>query len=222
MVRTVLPGHRRRRKPLAILHFADPVAKLTPRPGKAMLAPVTLEGTAVADPVQALLPDPHGRFVIAWPQKGAHYYLISTKPTNPPSRRWNWPRPLEHPCLAEGFIYGVAAGSIEKIDVTRASRRSITTSRAGMPSSLAVLPSQQRAYFGSERTIQEVHLVSGAVNDTKLPGQVVVADPSQLFVFSYLKPERAFGGGHITVNGKPIYFHPGMTDWVKPSCSRPA
>ena len=47
------------------------------------------------------------------------------------------------------------------------------------PVSIAVLPSQHRAYFSSDRVIHQLDLKSGAILKTSIPGQLVVAHPNQ-------------------------------------------
>jgi S1-C subfamily serine protease/Tfp pilus assembly protein PilF len=198
-----------------ILRFSDPVAKLTPRAGKTNLSPATLEGDAVSEAITTLLSDPLGRYVIAWPQKVSWYYVISTNTDKPTVKKVELARGLENPCLAAGFIYGVGGGSIEKIEPSTGKTVFNYNIRNQGVTSLAVLPAQKRAYFGAERVIHEVNLDSGAVHKTILPGQVVVAEPTEQFVFSYLRPDRSSGGGHIIVNGRPIYFRSATTDWAQ-------
>src|SRR5262249_53706443 len=60
-----------------VLHFQEAPPKLAPRGRATDLTPAAAEG-AFTEPVTELLPDPQGRYVLAW-TAGEHYYLLDTR-----------------------------------------------------------------------------------------------------------------------------------------------
>lgn len=200
-----------------ILHFREAPPKVEKREKKSNLLPIPTDGNLTAA-IDVLLTDPEGRFVIAWPKKVDHYYIIDTTTDKLTVQKVETGRSLDHPCLAQGYLYAVTVNptSIEKIEVASGKAVEKYSIAGQTPSSLAVLPTQQRAYFGAERVVHELNLKTGKIQKTNTPGQVVVAHPNQQSVYSWLKPERTGGGaGHVIINGKPVFFRSNTTDWLQ-------
>ncbi len=196
-----------------ILHFRDESPKLEKREKKASLANVALGGD-IALPIQTLLSDPAGRYVIAWPRGGAdHYFLIDTITDKLTVAKVDLPGKCDHPCLTENALYAVLGKVIAKIEVATGKQTANYSIGDHAATSLAVLPTQNRAYFAADKVIHEVNLKTAKIQKTAIPGQLVVAHPNQQSVFTWLRPERIGGGGHIIVNGKPMFFRTGTIDW---------
>jgi S1-C subfamily serine protease len=91
-------------------------------------------------------------------------------------------------CLVGGRLYAVA-NNPARIDVITPETGTVVAShplKGQAPTSLAVFPAFARAYFPAGGLVQELDLKSGAVTKTELPGEVVIGDPRQRFVFSYI------------------------------------
>ena len=199
-----------------LLFFRDAPPKLEKRGAGGNLVPVQTE-SEIPEAVDQLFADPEGRYVIAWPKAGTHYHLIDTLAGKLPIKKIDLGNAFNHPCLVEGSLYAVSPNpmTIEKIDVATGKSSTKYSLTGQTVSSLAVLPTQERAYFGSDRIIHELNLKTGKITKTSIPGQLVVAHPTEQFVYSLLMPERAGGGGgHVIINGRPVFFHTGFTDWM--------
>src|SRR5260370_12755803 len=161
--------------------------------------------------------DPNGRFAVALPANADHYFLIKSEGKLSVTKV-STPAPIATACLADGFLYALSNGNpskIEKLEVETGKVRETFPLQGGGPAaSLAVLPAHGLAFFSADRSIIGVRLKSGVVFKTDIPGQGVVARPSQRFVYSYLKPERR-AGGYILIDGRPVYFRAGGQDWVQ-------
>ena len=75
-------------------------------------------GHAFAEPIQELLPDPQGRFIVAVPRKAAWYWLISAG-DKPAAKKIAVAQPLVAACLAGEHLYGVTdkPAKVEKLAV---------------------------------------------------------------------------------------------------------
>src|SRR5260370_14092200 len=194
----------------SLLFFGDETAKLEKRTQEHKLAGAALDGNptvAIAD----IQTDPNGRFAVALPATADHYFLIKFEGKLSVTKV-STPAPMATACLAAGFLYALSNGNpskIEKLEVETGKVRETFPLQGGGPAaSLAVLPAHGLAFFSADRTIIGVRLKSGVVFKTDIPGQGVVAHPSQRFVYSYLKPERR-AGGYILIDGRPVYFRAG-------------
>jgi hypothetical protein len=161
----------------------------------------------ISEPVADLLTDPQGRYVIAFVTGADFYYLIATE-DKVGVRKVTVPKPLACVCLAEGHLYGLPkdGAKIEKYEV-ESGKAAASYPLKAVPNSLAVFPTQGRAYFPADDVVNEVELGSGVVTKTKIPGQAVVGHPNQRFLYSYVKPDRRGGqGGRVIIDGNTIYF----------------
>jgi S1-C subfamily serine protease/Tfp pilus assembly protein PilF len=199
-----------------VLHFKEPAPKLDKRTQQTKLVPVSL-ATAVTEPIVEFLADPQGRYIVAVPPNGAHYYVIATD-DKPTVRRVGVGKPLPCASLAEGHLYAVSKDPVklEQIEVATGKVIRSHALEQRVPSSVAVFPTQGRAYFAADRIVYELNLKTGTVTKTDLPGQVVLAHPNQRFLYSYVKPEqRGVGSGHIIIDGRPYFFQSRVQDWIQ-------
>lgn len=90
-----------------------------------------------------------------------------------------------------------------------------------MPShSLAVYPIQKLAFFPIGGVIQVLNLVTSELRSTESLATRVRVDPRQHFCFSDIHPGHSDTGGHMIVNGQPIFFHSADVDWAQTSLVR--
>src|SRR5262249_28462535 len=152
--------------------------------------PANLEnGPAV--PVTELLPDPQGRYVLALSGKESHYYLIATD-AKLAARKIEIDKPLRCACLADGRVCAVREEPARIDKSGPASGRGGRTSSVGprVQTPRAVGQRRGRACFPAKRMVHPLDLTSGAVVKTDIPGHAVAGDPSQRFIYSWIKPEN--------------------------------
>jgi S1-C subfamily serine protease/DNA-binding beta-propeller fold protein YncE len=199
-----------------LLHFKDAAPKIVRRESPAKIAP--LSGVqAVADKIADLLPDPQGRYVLALASAASHYWLISTD-GQPQVRLITVDKPILCACLSEGHLYAVTSNplQINKIDASRGKVLQTYAVHGSLPTSLTVFPTQGRAFLAMDRMVHDLNLRSGRISKTDIPGEALAGDPGQRFLYTYLKPEdRGGGGGHIIINGRPIFFQPRVIDYLQ-------
>ena len=58
-------------------------------------------------------------------------------------------------------------------------------------------------------------LDTGKFAETKFSAQFVAADPRQRFCYAYVREESVPTSGHITINGRPIFFRSNHVDWAQ-------
>jgi S1-C subfamily serine protease/Tfp pilus assembly protein PilF len=188
----------------SMLHFPEPLPQLDKRTQETKLAPVSLDGgptEAIAD----LLTDPQGRYVIALPVRAPHYYVLNTT-DKLSARKVAVTNPLRCACLAGGHLYAAAdePSRIVKIEPETGKVLATHLLKTAAPTSLAVFPVQGRAWFPIGRDLHELNLRTGALAKTDVPGQVIVGDPSQRFLYSYVKPDIRRSGGVVIIRGRPV------------------
>jgi S1-C subfamily serine protease/Tfp pilus assembly protein PilF len=198
-----------------LLYFADEPARPAKRTQETKLTPVT-PAKGVAEPVTELLVDAQGRYVVALGENQAHYHVIATA-DRPDVAKVELGGPLACACLADGHLYAVFRDPprIDKLEVATGKVVGTYALKSQVPTSLVVFPAHSRAYYAAERQVYGLDLKTGAVTRTNIPGQVVAGHPGQRFVYSFLKPERRGGGGHIIVDGRPIFFRTHQFDWAQ-------
>jgi S1-C subfamily serine protease/Tfp pilus assembly protein PilF/DNA-binding beta-propeller fold protein YncE len=198
-----------------LLHFSEKSPTLAKRAQAAKLDAVDIDKT-ISEPVADLLPDPRGRYVVAFVTGADHYYVIATE-DKPAIQKVTAPRPLAAVCLVEGHLYVVSkeGAKVEKIEV-ESGKVAASYPLKAVPNSLAVFPAQGKAYFPADDVVNELDLASGTVTKTKIPGQVVAGHPNQRFLYSYVKPDRRGGqGGRVIIEGNTLYFVNRGFDWLQ-------
>jgi S1-C subfamily serine protease/Tfp pilus assembly protein PilF len=198
-----------------LLHFAEKVQTLPKRTVEAKLSEVTLSD-GPSEAISDLLTDPQGRYVIALVAKADHFYVIATE-DKPGVRKVTVSKPIVSACLAEGFLYVASnePSKIEKIDVATGKVAATYSLKVPPPTTIAVYPTQGRAYFCGDDVVLEMDLKTGGIGKTTVPGNFVAGHPNQRYLYSYIKPERRGGGtGHVIINGRPVYFHR-QFDWLQ-------
>ncbi len=196
-----------------LMHFPDKPAPFVKRDNPAKIDAVAIDKT-ITEPVTELLTDPRGRYILAL-VKDAHYYVITTE-DKPAIRKVTAAKPLLASCLVQEHLYAVMnePARIEMIEPLTGKVVTTYPLRTAAPTSLAVFPVQDRAYFPADQEVQELNLKTGAVSKTSIPGQVVAGHPSQRFLYSYVKPERrGAGGGRVIIDGRAVYFP--NTNWLQ-------
>ena len=195
-----------------LLYFADKPPVFARRDIAAKLEPVALDNP-ITEPVTALLPDPQGRYILAFGKDLPHYYVINTE-NKPSIRKVPAVKPILAACLVQDHLY-VAVNEPSRIDRLEPLSGKVAGTfplRTPPPSSLAVFPVQGRAYFPSDQEIMELNLKNGAITKTSIPGQFVAGHPNQRYLYSYVKPERrGAGGGRVIIDGRPVFF--ANTNW---------
>lgn len=90
-----------------------------------------------------------------------------------------------------------------------------------MPShSVAVYPIQKLAFFPMGGAIQVLNLATSELRSTESLATRVRVDPRQRFCFSDIHPGHSETGGHMIVNGQPIFFQSTDVDWAQTSLVR--
>jgi S1-C subfamily serine protease len=173
-----------------VLLFPEKPPKLQTRTQTTKLTPVAIEGQ-ISELIADLWADPQGRYLTAIPGDGQHYYLISTS-SKVAARKIPAAGPILGTCLAGGSLY-VLAKNPARIDVITPETGTVVATHplnVETPRSLAVFPAFARAYFPAGGLVQQLDLKTGAVTRTGQPADVVIGDPRQRFVFSYVVGER--------------------------------
>lgn len=190
-----------------ILRFPGEVPKLTPRATATQLTPVPVTGGA-AEPVRELFADPAGRYVIAIPTSGDHYHVVSVGERMSAEKVALGRKPLAF-AYAGGHLYVMSAqpGEIAKLEPTTGKVVEAYKLRSTAGRSFAVLPTKGRAYYPVDEQLVELNLKTGVEKKQSVPGQVVAADPTERFVFSYVKPTD----NTVTyiIDGRPIHIRTG-------------
>jgi S1-C subfamily serine protease/Tfp pilus assembly protein PilF len=195
-----------------LMHFGDKPTAPAKRDNPSRLDAVAIDKT-ITEPVTDLLTDPQGRYILALVKDAPHYYVITTE-DKPAIRKVTVSKPILASCLVQGSLYAAARepNRIEQIEPLTGKVMTTYSLRSAPPSSLAVFPVQERAYFPVDQEVQELNLKSGAVSKSSIPGQVVIGHPNQRFLYSYIKPDRrSGGGGRVIIDGRAIYFP--NTNW---------
>ncbi len=197
-----------------LLHFPEKAPTLAKRTTDTRLTPVTLE-KGPAEQVTDLLSDPEGRYLVALVNNAEHYYVIGTG-DKPAVSEVAVAKPVKAGCLAEGHLFVACAdpARIDKLEVATGKVVASYPLKAAVPSSLAVFPTQGRAYFCADDVVLEMDLKTSNLVKTKVPGQVVAGHPGQRYLYSYIKPERRGGGGRMIIEGRTIYFNRGF-NWLQ-------
>jgi S1-C subfamily serine protease len=169
-----------------ILHFPEKSPTLQTRTEATKLVQVAIDGQ-ITEVIADLWADPQGRYLVAVPTSGDHYFIISTN-SKVSARKISAAGPILGTCLIGGNLYA-SANNPPRIDVITPEDGAVVAThrlRGQAPSSLAVFPGVARVYFAAGGLVHELDLKTGAVTKTDLPAEQVIGDPRQRFVFSYV------------------------------------
>jgi Tfp pilus assembly protein PilF len=174
----------------------------------------------VKDKFMRLLADPKGEYVLAIPADD-HFYFIDTLTDAPPIARMQKIAggKISAACLAGGDLYIAVANPpaplAKLVEIDPLSGKTVNTWNFadGAPTSIAVLPSKKLAYFCVDGDINFMSLADGKITKTDDPGQMVVADLAEKYVYAREKDESVENGQTVIIDGSPVYIESDHFDW---------
>jgi tetratricopeptide (TPR) repeat protein len=192
-----------------ILQFPHETPKIASRPETEDLVRVDA-GADVTETVLDLLPDPQGRYVLAIVSGEPHYYVLTTAKTVT-VRKVALPSPVTCGVLAGGKLYvaGVTKPQLLQLDPTTGKLLKALDFQGPTPTSIAVFPYRNRAYFPVQRRVYGLDLTTGRRFSTDMPGQVVAGHPTEALLYSFVKPSARHESpfGTIFIGGRPVTYH---------------
>jgi S1-C subfamily serine protease/tetratricopeptide (TPR) repeat protein len=203
-----------------VLALEQDLPHLTARPEPGKLREIKADGTGT-DRIEQVLADPRGKFVVAfaglWNKVGAdHYYAMELKPgADPQVRKVAAPGPITTACLAGERLFAVTSKPVKLHELDPLTGKSLHVWDIGetAPASIAVLPSKNAAFLAVKDEIMRMDLAGGRINDTEMPGQVLVADPSEKYIYARYKDPPENNNRTVMVDGQPIFIETDHFDW---------
>lgn len=201
-----------------ILCLKQEIEKVKKRNYKGDLSPVPIDDSIVAEDISDLLSDPQGQYIVGLAEGASHYYLLETVgPIRIKKITIN--APVHCASLAEGSLYLIADTPCKIQEVNPKTGRIVRLYNLGdiRPDCVAVLPSRSLAYFVYNEMIHGLNLETEKPFETSIPGEHLISDSSQTFIYSFTKEKSKNRSGYILVRGRPVFFHSTSTDWTQ-SC----
>lgn len=169
---------------------------------------------AAKEAVVDLLADPVGKRVLALVADG--YYPIAA--AGPSAATKVECERYKAACLIAGELYFSRTGPdrIDRVDIPTGKVLDSTKLDVPAPASLAVAPARRRAFFPVDGIVHQFDFATGKSKATNSPGQAVAADPTQRFVYSYVKPDPAdrARSGFVVVDGR-VFQVTRPFDWLQ-------
>lgn len=175
--------------------------------------------TGVEGVVTQILPDAAGRRVLAFVDQKDHYFVVDATAK---ATRVQAPGPILSATVAAGDLYLGIAGPPRLVKVNAATGAAAKTWPLPFeaPRSLAVVAAAGLAAFPVGGTLHTLDLESGKAAKLDFQVSVVASDPLQKSVYAYKRPDARQDSGFILVDGRPIFFQMGDTDWMQTTLLR--
>lgn len=198
-----------------ILHFANDTPQVGNRADPTQIKGLGLtEG--LTEPVSDLQVDVPGNRVVALVKDAAYYYLLDVK--RPKSAvRVNVNRPVKACSLVAGELYLSIENpsAIARVEIATGKVLAEWKLNNAAPTSLAALPAQGIACFPLGGKVDVLNFDDGSLTDNDFLCTRMSSDPRQRFCYSYIHPGFKDTGGHVIINGRPVFFRAGGTDWAQ-------
>ncbi|HYF49734.1 MAG TPA: trypsin-like peptidase domain-containing protein, partial [Planctomycetota bacterium] len=197
-----------------ILHFFDELPQIPNRAGEAKIKALgAVEG--IGEAVTDLQIDVPGNRVVAIVSGSNFYYVIDgAKPKT--ATKVSMTRPVKAASLVAGELYLSLENppAVARVDI--ATGKVIAEWKVTVaPASLAALPAQNIACLPLGGTIHTLNLGDGSLSNADFIATGVRPDPRQKFCFSYIHPGFRDTGGHVIINGRPVFFQSSDNDWAQ-------
>lgn len=195
-----------------VLHFPPDARALTARSAPAKLQPAgNVEGVEGA--VSNLLLEPVGGRVFAFVEGSERYAAVSGSKATPLSA----PGVVRGGTAAGGHLYLSIQGPPRLVRVNPADGKVLKTwdLPCEAPAMLAVVAPENLAAFPVQGVLCTLDLDSGQLAKTTFSATGVETDPTQRFVYAFVRPEERARLGHILVDGRPVFFQAMDNDWAQ-------
>lgn len=200
-----------------VLHFPDASPTVLPREETASLTEVTNDFTFPA-PITDLLLDSQNNSIIAI-SRGKQQWHIIRRTVGLKVTPFTASGPISCATVVDGEVYLCvdSPARMEKVDPSTSRVEQKWELPHNLPTSIAVVPVQDVAFFADRRMLQRMDLRTGRVTETEYYSDGVTSDPLQKFCYSYIRDEGE--SGHVYVNGRSIRFS--LRDrWTQTSLSK--
>jgi S1-C subfamily serine protease/DNA-binding beta-propeller fold protein YncE len=187
-----------------VLHFAgedpQPSRRLDAAPIR-KLDNVAGLPTAVTD----LQVDPYSGTVVAISAGRSTWASITSGEGDPRVASHEAPGKITSATLVGGSLFVCVSSPARLVELNPATGDTVKSwNLPATPSSIAVVPLQEVAFFPQRGQLRRIDLRTSQVTDTEYFSDGVASDPLQRFCYSYIRDEGE--SGQVIVNGRPIRF----------------
>jgi S1-C subfamily serine protease/tetratricopeptide (TPR) repeat protein len=189
---------------------------VVPRAAGPDLAKVTVTGDPLDQPIDQLLPDPQGRWIIAIAFGQPAFSLLKPDAKTVKATRITAPAAIQSACLVAGHFYVATKDPARLMELDPASGRSLQSwNLPAIAASIAVFPSTGTAYFPNRGSIWALNLKTGNAVSTGKDGQTVIGHPGERYLLTRAKDENSDGGTSVfNVDGHSVIVTSPSTDMM--------